>query len=67
MDVSGARPRLTQGEKDGRCQQGECYYCRKLGHLAINSPSPSRCPRPLAANVGELNVFEESGNAESLL
>ena len=66
MDVSGACPRLTQAEKDGRRQRGECYYCRKLGHLAINFPSPSRRPRPLAANVGELNVFEESGNAESL-
>ena len=66
MGVSGARLRLTQAEKDGRRQRGECYFCRKLGHLTINCPSPSRRPRPLVANVGELNVFEESGNAESL-
>ncbi len=67
MDVSGARPCLTQAEKDGRRQRGECYYCGKLVYLAINCPSPSRRPRPLAAKIGELNVFEESGNAESLL
>ena len=62
MDVSGARPRLTQAEKDGSRQRGECYYCGKLGHLAINCPSPSRRPRPLTANAGELNQEEESGN-----
>ena len=66
MDVSGARPSLTQAEKDGRRQRRECYYCGKSGHFAINCPSPSRRPRPLAANVGELNVFEESENADSL-
>ena len=66
MDVSGARPHLTQAEKDGCRQYGECYYSRKLSHLAINCPSPSRRPRPLEAYVGELMVFEESGNAESL-
>ena len=67
MDVSDSRPRLIQAEKHGRRQRGECYYCGKLGHVAINCPSPSRRPRPLADNVGELNVFEESGNAGSLL
>ena len=62
IDVSGARPRLTQAEKDGCRQYGECYYCAKLRHLAINCPSLSRLPRPLAANAGELNEEEESGN-----
>ena len=62
MDFSGARPRLTQAEKDGHHQHVECYYCGKLGHLAINCPSPSRRPRPLAADSGELNVEEESEN-----
>ena len=66
MDVTVARPYLIQAKKDRRRQRGECYYCGKLGHLAINCPSPSRRPHPLAAKVGELNVFEESGNAESL-
>ena len=67
MDVSGARPCPTQAEKDGRLQRGECYYYGKLGHLAINCPSPSRRPRPLAANAGKLNIDKESGNAQSLL
>ena len=62
MDVSGARPRLTPAEKDGRRQWRECYYCGKLEYLAINCPSPSRRTRPLAANAGELNEDEESGN-----
>ena len=62
MDVSGARPRLIQAETDSRRQRGECYYCRKLGHLAISCLSPSCHPRPLAANAGELNDEEELGN-----
>ena len=62
MDVSRARPRLTQAEKDGRHQHEECYYCGILGHLAINCPSPNRRPRPLAANAGEQNEEKESGN-----
>ena len=62
IDVSGARHRLTQAEKDGRRQRRKCYNCGKLGHLAINCPSPGRRPRPLVANVGELNEEEESGN-----
>ena len=67
MDVSGARLRLTQADNDGRRQHGECYYCGKLGHLAINCPSPSRRPRPFAANAGEMNAKEKSRNTQSLL
>ncbi len=62
MDLSGVRPRPTQAEKEGCHQRGQCYRCGKLGHVAINSPSSSRRPRPLGTNAGELNEEEGSGN-----
>lgn len=35
----GQRPRLTEADKERFRQEGRCFYCKELGHIALRCPN----------------------------